>query len=161
MLAVFRYEEPVRYLIRGLKFNARYSHARLLGSLLADRVGRLTRPPEAIIPVPLHPSRYRERGFNQSLDIARAVARETGIPADPAACRRVLATNAQTGLTARERRRNIRRAFAVVKPLPYRHVAILDDVVTTGATAWELAKTLRRAGVAECIEVWACARAIL
>lgn len=160
MLAVFRYEEPARHLIQGLKFNARYAHARLLGALMADHVGRLTEPPEAIIPVPLHPSRYRERGFNQALEIARAVSGHTGIPVDHAACRRVLRTAAQTGLPARERRRNIRKAFAVVTPLPYRHVALLDDVVTTGATAGELATALRRAG-AECIEVWACARAIL
>lgn len=160
VMAVFRYEEPVRHLIQGLKFNARYAHARLLGSLLADRVGQLTEPPEAIIPVPLHPARYRERGFNQSLEIARAVSGQTGIPTDHVLCRRIRRTNAQIGLTARERRRNIRSAFAVVKPLPYRHVALLDDVVTTGATVGELAKTLRRAG-ADRIEVWTCARAIL
>jgi ComF family protein len=159
MVTVFRYEEPARHLIQSLKFGARHANARLLGALLADRVAVTASPPEAIIPVPLHPARYRERGFNQSLEIARVMSRQTGIPLDYAACRRIRHTDAQARLNAEQRRRNIRRAFHVDPSLPYRHVAILDDVVTTAATVGELAKTLRRAGVTT-VEVWACARAV-
>lgn len=157
LIAALRYEEPARHLIQALKFRARYAHARLLGTLLAERVNNAPVRPEVIIPVPLHPARYRERTFNQSLEIARVVSRRTGIPLDYTACRRVRHTAAQTGLPAKERRRNIRKAFSVTTPLTYRHIAILDDVVTTAATVGELARTLRRAG-ADTITVWACAR---
>lgn len=159
LVTVFRYEEPARHLIQSLKFRARYANARLLGSLLAERIAGAPERPEVIIPVPLHPARYRERSFNQSLEIARVVARQTGIPLDYAACRRVRPTAAQAGLHARERRRNIRKAFSVHTPLKYQHVAILDDVVTTAATVSELARVLRHAGV-KTIAVWACARAL-
>ncbi len=157
LTAALRYEATVPYLVQALKFRARYAHARLLGALLADCVSGLPDRPEVIIPVPLDSRRYRERQFNQSLEIARWVARQTGIPLDYSLCRRVRPTTAQARLSAKERRRNIRKAFSVTAPLPYRHVAILDDVVTTAATAGELAITLRRAG-AVTIDVWACAR---
>ncbi len=157
-LALFRYEEPVRHLIHALKFQARYSCARLMGDLLADKLVDLEEKPGAIIPVPLHPSRYRERGYNQSLEIARTLSNRLDIPLDYQSCTRVHATQAQTELTAVQRRRNIKNAFAIAKPLTATHVAILDDVVTTGATVNELAKVLRKAGAGR-IDVWACARA--
>ena len=160
LIAVLRYEEPARHLIQSLKFRARYAHARLLGDLLADRLAVEQEPPEVIIPVPLHPARYRDRTFNQSLEIARIVARRTGLPVDYRACRRVRQTDSQTRLHVEQRRKNLRKAFVADGPLPYRHVAILDDVVTTGATVGELARTLRRAGVTR-IDVWACARTTL
>jgi ComF family protein len=155
--ALLRYEEPVGHLVRSLKFGARYPAARLLGTLLAERLRGRVDLPEAIIPVPLHESRYRKRGFNQAIEIARSVSRRLDIPLDLTACRRIRATPAQARLPARERRRNLRKAFAARPGLAYRHVAILDDVVTTGTTVNEVARTLRRAGV-EKIEVWACAR---
>ena len=157
--AAFRYEEPVRHLVQALKFGSRHAHARVLGVLLAEHILTAGTRPEVILPVPLSGPRYRARGFNQSLEIARSVARQTGIPLDLAACRRIRTTDAQARLSADERRRNIRDAFATPAVLPYRHVALLDDVVTTGATVGELAKTLRRSGVQR-IDVWACARAL-
>jgi ComF family protein len=156
--APLHYEEPVRHLVVSLKFGARYPSARLLGALLADSLEhRADTYPEVIIPVPLHASRYRKRGFNQSTEIARVVSRRLSLPLDLNACRRVRATTAQSNLTAKARRKNLHQAFACPNALPYRHVAILDDVLTTGTTANEVAKTLRQAGV-EIIEVWACAR---
>lgn len=157
--ALFEYDGrgPAGHLVKSLKFGARYPVARLLGALLAERLRGRSDPPEAIIPVPLHESRYRKRGFNQAIEIARTVSRRLDIPLDLTACRRVRATAAQARLPARERRRNLRKAFAARPGLAYRHVAILDDVVTTGTTVNEVARTLRRAGV-EKIEVWACAR---
>jgi ComF family protein len=155
--APFRYDEPVRHLIQTLKFGARYPGARLLGTLLAERLKGRADLPEVIIPVPLHAGRYRERGFNQATEIARTVSLHLEIPLDLKACRRVRATAAQTRLPARERRKNLRKAFTVRSGLPYRHVTIVDDVITTGTTVNELARALRQAG-AERIEVWACAR---
>lgn len=146
------------YLVQALKFHRHHPCARLLGELLADSLAGRAALPTVLLPVPLHPSRYRERGFNQSAEIARFVSRRLSIPLDLHACRRVRATTAQARLaSARERRQNLREAFAVDPGLGHRHVAIIDDVITSGATANELARSLGRAGV-ERIEVWACAR---
>jgi len=158
--ALLRYQErgPVGHLICALKFHARHPCARLLGDMLADALAGLEDKPGLIIPMPLHRNRYRERGHNQSLEIARTLSGRLRIPLDWHSCDRTQATQPQTKLTAKERRRNVTKAFAVVKPLKADHVAILDDVVTTGATANELAKALRNAGVKR-IDIWACARA--
>ncbi len=155
--ALFRYQEPVRHLIHNLKYHARYACARLLGEMLAEALCSLDEGPELIIPVPLHPSRYRERGYNQALEIARPIARRLQIPLDYSSCIRSLATQPQTQLSNEERLRNVKKAFAVARPIRAKHVAILDDVVTTGATVNELAKVLRKAGVRR-IDIWACAR---
>jgi len=156
--ALFRYDEPVRHLIHSLKFGARYPCGRLLGTLMAEKLAALQEKPSAIMPVPLHPSRYRQRGFNQASEIARTVSRRLDIPLDLRSCYRIRSTAAQAELSAKERRKNLRNAFAVKTPLTHQYVAILDDVITTGATVNELAGALRRAGVAR-VDVWACARA--
>ena len=152
------YQPPVDFLIKGLKFGGRLAAARLLGEWLGEVLqqqgGEL---PEYLIPVPLHPSRLRERGFNQSLELARPVARRLGIPLLPHGVRRIRHTQPQTQLDVEARRSNIRGAFAVNQPVSARYVAILDDVITTGSTVNEIARVLRAAGVEE-IEVWACAR---
>jgi ComF family protein len=157
-LAVLRYETPVPLLVGAAKFRGQLAAARLLGQLLADalpiQAGAL---PEVLIPVPLHPRRLGERGYNQALEIARTVAGALGVAVDAKRCRRVLSTAPQAGLDEAARRRNIRGAFAVSDPLPWRRIAILDDVVTTGSTVAELSRTLRRSGAEE-IAVWAVAR---
>jgi ComF family protein len=159
MISAFRYEEPIRHLIQSLKFGSRHVNARLLGALLAENIDTTQALPEVVIPVPLHPLRYRERRFNQALEIARAVTSRLNLPLDYRTCHRIRPTNAQARLHADDRRKNIRQAFAVSSPLAYRHIALLDDVVTTGATVRELATTLRRAGANQ-IDIWACARAL-
>lgn len=156
--APFLYQEEMRYLITGLKFGARHAHARLLGQLLVEQISQTARMPECIIPVPLHKARYRERGFNQAIEIARLVSSQTGIPLDLRSCRRRRDTPHQAGLTSKQRRRNIKNAFELAQPIAYRHVAILDDVLTTGSTAHEMALLLKRQGV-ERVDVWVCARA--
>jgi ComF family protein len=156
--AAFRYEEPIRHLIHGLKFGHRYALARLLGELAAAHFRTQAEMPELIVPVPLHPSRYRERGFNQSLEIARHLGRNLNLPLEFHALARSRATRPQAELSAKERTKNIRGAFRLERRLEARHLVILDDVVTTGATVSELARTLRKAGI-ERIDVWAVARA--
>ena len=157
-IAPFRYEGTLPHLVTGLKFRARMNCARLLGTLLTAGLEKAgAELPEVIIPVPLHPTRLRERGFNQALEIARIPSRHFGLPIDTHHCRRQLATAPQSGLEAKERRRNIRGAFAVADGLAARHVVLLDDVVTTGSTVAELARMLKRAGV-ERVEVWAVAK---
>lgn len=115
--------------------------------------------PEVLVPVPLHRARLRERGFNQAVEIARPLARRLGLGLNLDSCERVRNTAEQTRLDAAARSKNLRGAFRVVRPFPYRHVAIVDDVLTTGNTVASLAGSLRAVGVEE-VEVWSCARAL-
>ena len=156
--AAFLYEDPLPALVGGAKFHARLNVARLLGLCLARYlVEQRAELPDLIIPVPLHPSRARERGYNQALEVARAAAGRLGLPLDASCCTRVRVTSPQTGLEKDARRRNVRGAFAVRRPLPAARIAILDDVLTTGSTAAELARVLGEAG-ARRVDVWAVAR---
>ncbi|HET7306793.1 MAG TPA: ComF family protein [Gammaproteobacteria bacterium] len=158
-LCAFHYRFPVNRLLVKLKFHARLGYARTLGGLLADyieyRNGRL---PQAIMPVPLHRLRARRRGFNQATEIARAVGTRLRLPVVTDVCERREDTAAQSSLSAASRRRNVAGAFTMRRPLPARHWAIIDDVVTTGATAGELARALRAAGAASVL-LWSPARA--
>lgn len=159
--SLLRYEPPVDQLIQRLKFKARLPLARLLGELMAAQLARRESPqPECIIPVPLHRSRLRERGFNQALEIARPLARRLNIALDYQSCVRLRPTAVQSLLPAAARRKNMQGAFQLTRPLKARHVALVDDVVTTGHTLRECAATLRKVGV-EHIEVWVVARAAL
>lgn len=158
-LTPFLYRPPLDWLIQGFKFNQRLPPGRLLGALLARHLAEhVTALPQLIVPVPLHPARLRERGYNQALELARPLARYLDAPLAGGLVQRVRATATQSLLSGAERRRNVRGAFALASPLPARHVAIVDDVIATGSTVGELARVLRRAG-AERIEVWAVARA--
>ncbi len=157
--APFLYRDPVDRLIVDLKFRRRLEAGRLLGGLMAEalhRRSRLQEWPEVVLPVPLHAARLRERGYNQGALLGRWL-RRAGLAVDQGACRRIRATRAQSRLSGDERRANLRDAFALRQPR-WQHVAILDDVLTTGSTAAEMARLLRRHGVAQ-IEVWVVARA--
>lgn len=160
--SLFRYEQPVIWLVQQLKFNERLSHTRLLGELFADQLMQRDMPaenrPQCILPVPLHNKRLRERGFNQSIELVSPVARKTSLPVLLDHVERKRSTEAQTGLDAKQRRKNIRGAFECIKAIPYEHVAVFDDVVTTGSTVNELARVLKRAGVRR-VDVWSIARA--
>jgi ComF family protein len=159
--APFRYAHPLDLLEARFKFRRDLAAGRVLAELLVESASRnpsLQRP-QRLLCVPLHASRLRERGFNQALELARPLARALGIPLDTRLLQRTRHTAAQTGLDAGERRRNLNGAFAVgrVDSVPA-HVAILDDVMTTGSTLNECARVLRRAGVVR-VDVWALARA--
>lgn len=160
-VAPFRYDYPLDRLIQGLKYRGQMAYGRVLGRLLANHL--LARPrsdlPQLLIPTPLAPRRYRARGFNQSHEIALPLARALQIDLRGDLLIRQRETGEQAGLKQAERRRNVRHAFALVKPLSADQVAILDDVITTGSTANEMAKVLRRAG-AKRVEAWALARSV-
>lgn len=161
---LYLYQPPLIYLIWNLKFQHNLVHAKVLGELMAAQI-KLdwyhNRPlPEVIIPVPLHTKRLRERGFNQALEIAKPIAKILKIPIDYSTCIRVKETQSQTRLSAKEREKNLHNAFAMAGYFPYKHVAILDDVITTGQTIRELSTVLKASGV-ETIDVWCCARAAL
>ena len=152
------YASPLKELIAHLKFHNNLSYAPLLAQTFVDSIKhRKNNLPECIIPVPLHQQRLRERGFNQALELARIIAKQLYIPLDYSLCQRKKATPFQSGLNAKQRKQNLKNAFSVEKIHSYKHVAIFDDVVTTGTTVNELAKELKQSGV-ETIEVWAIAR---
>jgi ComF family protein len=157
--APFLYAYPLDVLIKAAKFSNRVDYLDPLGRAMADRLlaGGLDLP-ECLIPVPLHWRRLITRGYNQALELARPLASVLRVPIDTGLCRRSRYTLPQTGLSARERARNVRSAFRIAGVLPYRRVALVDDVLTTGSTARELARALAGAG-AESVEVWALARA--
>ena len=158
-VAAYRYAYPIDHLVRALKYQSAIVQARVLGDLLANRVrtGR-SEFPGLLIPVPLAPQRFRSRGYNQALELARRLEMQLRIPMRADLIMRTRETVEQVGLGQKERRRNIRNAFAITGPLPAHHIAIVDDVITTGSTANELARVLKRAG-AKRVEVWAVARA--
>jgi ComF family protein len=159
-LSLFSYEKEAVTLIHQLKFNEKLPVSRLLGGMLADVVQRSgIELPDCILPVPLYKKRLKQRGFNQSTELARPVANAFSIPLDLQSVNRVRDTQSQTGLDKKQRRKNIRAAFEIVEPLHVKHVAIVDDVVTTTSTVNELARILRRAGVRR-VDVWSIARAI-
>lgn len=158
-IAPFLYQPPLDRLLLDLKFNNRLQHAQLLGDLMAERLLKDSDDlPGLLIPVPLHRSRIRQRGYNQALELARSLGGRLEIAVDSRSCLRVRETASQSQLSARERSRNIRNAFQMEKPIQAAHVAIIDDVMTTGSTVAELARVLKRSGV-ERVEVWVCARA--
>ncbi len=156
-VALFRYDDPVRGLIHDLKYGGQIHLARLFGELLVERLAGAGGHPDRIIPMPLHPRRLRERGYNQSLEIARPVARRLGLPLDYDTLTRIRPTVAQADLPLEERARNVRGAFAAAGRLKGLRVALLDDVLTTGHTATAAARALRRAGAV--VELWVIARA--
>ncbi len=154
----FVYREPLSWLLQGLKYHQRLSGIPVLSRLLLDYLqSRMERRPELIIPMPLHPARLRQRGFNQALEIARPLARLLNIPLSVDLCVRQRDTPRQSELPASRRSANMRNAFRMDSALTVKHVAIVDDVITTGATVNELARLLKRNG-AETVQVWAVAR---
>jgi len=157
--ALLHYHAPADYLIQRLKFSGELAVAPLLADLLAEKIAVRAMPlPDFLIPVPLHRVRLQERGFNQATELARRLGRRLAVPVDHRRCRRDRHTRPQSLTPAGLRRRNLRGAFSVTGELPRdAHVAIVDDVMTTGHTAEELARVLRRAGAA-CVEVWIVAR---
>lgn len=160
-LSAFVYGQPLEWMVQQFKFNAQLMYAPLLAGLWLDYLQRqpeLSSFPEALLPMPLHPARLRQRGFNQSSLLAGYLSKALQIPLNTQDCRRIRDTPHQTGKNARQRRRNIKGAFEFVNKAQYRHLAIVDDVVTTGSSVSELARQLKRGGVAR-VDVWSLARA--
>ncbi len=157
-VAAFSYSFPIDQLIKALKFHERL----ILIDFLADELAsRTTIKPDYLIAIPLHPTRLRERGFNQSQLLAARISKRLGIPLLTEACQRVRDTPPQSSLPWKERDKNMRDAFAVSSSADFvdSHVAIVDDVMTTGASLGELARTLKKAGARE-VSVWVVARTL-
>jgi len=155
--ALWLYEFPCDRLVQALKYRAWLGLASFFAQRLASRANEAA---DLLIPIPLHPDRLAQRGFNQALEIARGLAARTGVILDPRAARRVHNTAPQTDLPHEERAKNIRGAFETRGDLTGKAVAVVDDVMTTGATANELARVLKRAGAAR-VHNLVVARAVL
>lgn len=154
----FRYEDEIIALVHQLKFSQKIHFSRSIGDMLWQHFSLTGERPDCLLPVALHKSRMRQRGFNQSIEISRVLAKKLAIPIEHTVVERQRSTAAQTGLSAKQRQKNIRGAFAVVGELRYKHVLIIDDVMTTGATVNELAKLLKKNNV-ERVGVLSIARA--
>ena len=155
-VAAWRYDFPIDRLVLALKYGGHLALARAFGAALA--AGVADRQVDLLVPMPLAPPRLRERGFNQAMEIARALARGAHLTVAPRLLARVRNTPPQTGLPHDARAANVRGAFECLGAVAGRSVAIVDDVMTTGASLEELAGTLKRAGAAR-VENWVVARA--
>jgi competence protein F len=165
MVIIGRYNEPLSTLIHRFKFQKQFWLDRTLARLLylAVRNARRTHGlmiPDVIIPVPLHHFRQWQRGYNQADLLARQLAKWLRIPYASDVLRRTKRTPTQRGLSAKDRRQNLKNAFQLTptgKQRCYRCVALVDDVITTGSTLNEIVKQLRKMHV-EHIQVWGLAR---
>lgn len=158
---LFLYEPPIRHWILGLKFQDQLQQAVLFAQLLLERMDDwyAQQPyPDILLPVPLHPRRLRERGYNQAVEIAKTLSAKLNIPLDLHGIQRNKATLPQSMLSSDQRRRNIANAFICKKNYQGLTVAVVDDVITTGYTVNALANLLIINGAKE-IHVWSVARA--
>ncbi len=156
--AALEYAFPTDKLIQALKYGGQLALAKLLGEMLAKAVADQAHP-GIILPMPLHPARLKMRGFNQALEIAKVIAKRLDIPLAPGLAQRVVDTTPQASLPIDTRHKNVKGAFACDQDLRGQHIALVDDVMTSGATLNELAKILKRAGAAQ-VDVWVVARAV-
>lgn len=157
-------------MIHSFKFNGRRPFGKVLGQIagaqLAQQLGHTT--PDWLVPIPLHPERLKQRGFNQALLIAQQISSATGIPVLSTLCRRTENTATQSTLPKSKRSDNVTGAFSLVQPqldrvlqqAPHPHIAIVDDVITTGATIQALTQLLLEAGVHR-VDCWSISRALL
>lgn len=161
-VAAFAYAFPADVLVQGLKFRGELALAPLLGAALAgeiDSAHEAARHADLIVPVPLHPARLAKRGYNQSMEIARTLARQLRLPVAADVCTRLRDTPAQVELPWKDRVGNVRGAFSCRRSLESCVVAVVDDVMTTGATLGELAATLKQFGARRVVN-WVVARTL-
>lgn len=156
--AVFGYTFPLDKLIQAMKYGEQIALAHAFAVRLAQRIDK-TNLPDYIIPMPLHPAKLRERGFNQSLLLAAKVARELDIKLLHNTCQRVRDTPPQSALPWKERKKNVCGAFRCDADLSGKHVVLVDDVLTTGASLDALAAAVQKCGASE-ISVWVVARTL-
>jgi ComF family protein len=154
------YSEDIRYLITKLKYQKKIHYANILSALFLQQIPNIKdfQLPEIFIAMPMHNTRLRQRGFNQALEISRHLSGHYQLPLDHSSLYRRRYTNLQAGLIATDRQKNVINAFAMKKTLAYEHIALIDDVMTTGSTVNEAAKVLKKSGIKQ-VDVWSIARA--
>lgn len=157
--APYRFEEPIRTLLHAFKYHEALYLSSFLANLILRKLPAKALETECLIPVPLHPKRLRQRGFNQAVEIAKQLSKKTTLPIDIRHCEKIRHTLPQAHLPAVERQRNLKGAFRV-SSLPFQHVTIVDDLLTTGSTINELATVLKRQGVKR-VDAWCCAKTVV
>lgn len=164
-ISIYHYQNPLVWLIQEMKFHRQPAIAHLLGQLMAKQLRDLlplnsSSLPEVVIPVPLYYKREHQRGFNQSEELAKRISNTINRPIDNQYIERHSPGQQQSGLNAKQRRKNVKGIFTIKnkKQKRYKHVAIVDDVMSTGSTVDEIAKTLKKSGV-EKVDIWILARA--
>ncbi|MCX7120858.1 MAG: phosphoribosyltransferase family protein [Gammaproteobacteria bacterium] len=158
--ALFNYETPISELIAKLKFQNNLATAKLFSQYWIDYfLDKKHLLPELIIPVPLHHMRLKKRGFNQTLEIAKPIGKYFQIPIDIRSCIKLKNTEPQSSLSSEKRKKNLKNAFAISHSIIAKHVAVIDDVMTTGNTVSEISCLLKKAGV-ERVDIWCCARVL-
>ena len=157
-LASCTYAYPIDRLVQTFKYTGQLAVAPLLADLLLREV-RVDPLPDLVIPMPLSAERLRERGFNQALEIAKPIAAELGVALGVETCRRVQHTPPQSVLAWEDRAKNIAGAFVCMEDVSGRSVAVVDDVLTTGATMNEIARVLRKRGAVRVVG-WVAARTL-
>ena len=158
-LAIFTYDYPVDKLLQHYKYKEMLHLSNIFGTLLSTKLAAQVKNIDAIIPMPMHQTRLKERGFNQALEIARLVAKNLQIPLNYKVCQRTKLTPPQASLPLKLRIKNIHGVFECSENLQGKRVAIIDDVMTTGASLNELAKTIKKAGAGH-VECWVIARTL-
>jgi ComF family protein len=158
VVCALSYQFPANALILGLKYRAGLACARPLAASLAGAL-EAEPYPDVVMPMPLSPGRLAERGFNQAAELARLAAAEFGLGISTTLVRRNGESAPQASLPWKERARNVRNAFQCDANLQGKSVAVVDDVLTTGATLNELAATLKRQGARQ-VTGWMAARTL-
>lgn len=156
--AAFEYRYPVAQLLHAFKYGNKLALGRFFAEVLLDALSQESWP-DVIVPMPLHSARLKERGFNQAAEIARRLALATGTPLLLDDLRKIRDTKPQASLPWKERQANVKGAFACDINLHGQRVAIVDDVMTTGATLYEVAKTLKKRGAVK-VDVWVVVRTL-
>jgi ComF family protein len=155
--APYPFEEPLRSVLHEFKYHQGLYLISFLAKLIRMHLPMEALRTDCLIPVPMHPQKLQQRGFNQAVELTKLLARQLKLPYDLHICKKILHTTPQAELNAEKRRSNLLHAF-ITGPIPYHHVTLIDDLLTTGSTANALAKSLKKQGVQK-VNVWCCARA--
>ncbi len=160
IFAIFNYQPPIKQMLLELKFKHKLHYAKLLSDILYQKIINQWyfnhNLPEALIPVPLHINRLKHRGFNQTMELIKPL--EKIIKIDGSSCTKIKNTISQMHLIKPSRTINLKHAF-IAKKLPYKHIAIIDDVITTGSTIKSLSKAIKHTNPLINVDLWCIARA--
>lgn len=154
----YPFVDPLRQLIHRFKYQQTLYLTALFSTLIQQTVVQTSPRPQVLIPVPIHPKRLAKRGFNQSILLANTLGRALQISVNRRCCQKIRETPAQILLPLNERKQNLLHSFQLT-PIPQTHIALIDDVYTSGATVQTLAKQFKQNGV-ERVDVWCIARTL-
>lgn len=156
----YQYNEPLRGLLHQFKYRNNLYLGSFLSHLIRHTLPNITQdsPTPCLIPIPMHPQKIKQRGFNQAAVLAKLLAKQLHVAYDLTNCKKIINTVPQASLNGEQRQKNLHLSFAV-NSIPYSHVILIDDLLTTGSTANELAHMLKQAGVAR-VDISCCARAV-